>query len=645
MLRRKRLIVIMALCIAAQLFPYKSSAAAISIRLAGIDRYETAIKVSQDSWQNSDYAIIVSGQGFPDALCAAPLAKKYNAPILLTPKDELPVDVVQEIQRLGVKNVFIVGGTGVISSSVESELIALNIQSTRIQGQDRYETSAKVAQMIGTSNGVVIASGENFPDALSIAPIAATKQMPILLTNANALTSNIKNMAISTKAQKYVVGGSGVISSSAVASLNGYKRLSGVNRYETNLAIINEFSNALDFSKIYISTGNNFADALSGSAAAALTSSALLLTDGTDINTNTFFKSKYYNISSVKVLGGTSVVSELVINGLISAPPSKVILGYATYYYSGDNLSYNSLKTNSDLIDQLATDTYNTDESGNLKLTYKNTDGTGLLPTSQISYANSKNIDTYAMVSNCFDGSVAKSILENAANRRNLINNIIQTIKANNFKGVNIDLEGIYPYDRVYFTTFMSELYNTLHPLGYKVTIAVPAKTVDNLSDGWSGAFDYAQIANYTDEVVIMAYDEHYAGGSPGPIASAWWVQSVVNYAVKNIPSQKILLGLAAYGYDWPSSGASARAYGVNSIYNLAASYGAQIKWDTASNTNYFNYTDSSSVYHNVWFENSTSIAYKLDIVNNNNLGGVAIWRIGLEDSDYWTTIKTKLNK
>jgi spore germination protein YaaH/soluble P-type ATPase len=637
MLKRKRLLVAMALSIAALLIPYKAFAAPISVRLSGTDRYETAIKVSQDSWTKSDYVVIVSGENFPDGLCAAPLAKKYNAPILLTPSSGLPSNVVQEIQRLGAKNVFIVGGTGVVSSSVEGLLSKLNIQSTRIQGQDRYETSAKVAQQIGTSNGVVIAAGENFPDALSIAPIAAAKQMPILLTNANYLPQAIKNIALSGNIPKfYVIGGSGVISDSTVAPLTGYKRLSGINRYETNLAVINEFSSSLNFSNLYISTGNNFADALSGSAAAAETSSALILTDGTDPNTNTFIQSKYYNISSVKVLGGTAIVPDSIVQALISVPPSKVILGYATYYYSGDSSSYNSLTAHSDLINQIATDTYNTDGTGNL---------TGDLPTNQISYANSKNIDAYAMVANSFDGSVTKTLLESSVNRANLEKNILQAIRTNNFKGVNIDLEGIYSSDRSYFTTFMSELYNTLHPLGYKVTIAVPAKTVDSLSDGWTGAYDYAQIANYSDEVVIMTYDEHYAGGSPGPIASAGWVQSVVNYAVNNIPSQKILLGLAAYGYDWPSNGGYAKAYGVDGIYNLAASYGAQIKWDAASDTNYFNYTDSSSIYHSVWFENSTSIAYKLDIVNKSNLGGVAIWRLGLENSDYWTTLKTKLNK
>lgn len=635
MVKRKMIIAAIILCLSSQLVPYKAFAAPISIRLFGADRYETAIKVSEDSWTKSDYVVIASGENFPDALCATPLAKKYDAPILLTQSAAIPANVVSEIQRLGAKKVFIVGGTGVISSTAESVLNGLNIQCTRIQGQDRYETSAKVAQIIGTGNGVVIASGENFPDALSIAPIAAAKQMPILLTQSDALPPNIKSIALSTNAEKFVVGGSGVISDSIAAQLGSYKRLAGINRYETNLAVIKEFSSTINFKNVYVSTGNGFADAISGSAAAALTTSPLILTDGTDDNTNNFIKSEYYNITSLKVLGGTAVVPDSIIYNLLSAPSAKVILGYATYYYPGDSSSYNSITAHSDIINQIATDTYNTDGSGNL---------TGLLPVDQISYANSKNIDAYAMVANDFDGSIAKTLLESSANRANLINNISNAIRVNNFKGVNIDLEGIYSSDRVYLTTFMRELYAALHPQGYKVTIAVPAKTVESLTDGWAGAYDYAELANNSDEVVIMTYDEHYAGGAPGPIASEGWVQSVVNYAVSNIPSEKILLGIAAYGYDWPSNGAYAKAYGVDSMYNLAASYGAQIKWDPVSDTNYFNYTDSSSIYHSVWFENSTSIAYKLDIVNNNNLGGIAIWRLGLENADYWTSIKTKLN-
>lgn len=317
-----------------------------------------------------------------------------------------------------------------------------------------------------------------------------------------------------------------------------------------------------------------------------------------------------------------------------SNPLSKIVLGYTTYYYAGDSSSYNSLLAHSTSIDEIATQTYSTDAVGTI---------TGLIPSSQLSYANNNGIKALAMITNNFDGNIAKTLLENSANRKNLINNILSSIKTNNYKGVNIDLEGIYYYDRIYFSQFMKELYTVLHPLGYYVSAAVPAKTYDNTTEGWSGAYDYAQIAANCDQIVIMTYDEHYPGGTPGAIASIGWVQKVVNYAVTVIPKEKILLGTAAYGYDWSSNGT--KAYSINGIYNLASANAAQIQWDSVSQTPYFNYTDNSGIKHSVWFENGTSVGYKLDIVNNNNLAGIAIWRLGLENSDYWTSINTKLNK
>ena len=80
-------------------------------------------------------------------------------------------------------------------------------------------------------------------------------------------------------------------------------------------------------------------------------------------------------------------------------------------------------------------------------------------------------------------------------------------------------------------------------------------------------------------------------------------------------------------------------------MYNLATANGATVLWDSISKTPYFNYTDASGIAHSAWFENSTSVGYKLDLVNNYNLAGIAIWRLGLENADYWTTIKTKFNR
>jgi len=314
------------------------------------------------------------------------------------------------------------------------------------------------------------------------------------------------------------------------------------------------------------------------------------------------------------------------------AQSPRIVLGFTTRYGRNDNSSYNSMVKNHSLINQVATYTYTTDSYGNL---------TGDAPLDDISYARSNNIDIFALITNNFSASVGKTLLESRDNRQNLINNIIKVIETNGYKGVNIDMEGIYSSNREHFTLFMSELYNTLKPRGLMVTLDIPAKTWDDPKNGWAGAYDYPKLSAFADEIIIMTYDEHYPGGPPGPIASIGWVEKVINYALTVMPADKIMLGVAAYGYDWSSKGA--KSYGIGGIKKIAQTYNRTIQWDTTSKTPYFNYTDGSGVAHSVWFENSTSLAYKLDIVKNKNLKGIAIWKLGLEDADYWTTIRQKL--
>lgn len=312
----------------------------------------------------------------------------------------------------------------------------------------------------------------------------------------------------------------------------------------------------------------------------------------------------------------------------------KKVIGYTTYYYNGDISSYNSMVNNTSTIDEIASATHTTDGYGNL---------TGLMPSNQITYANSKNISPYVLIGNNYDGNVAKTLLESASNRQNFVNNLINIIKTNNYKGVNIDIEGIFSYDRSYFTTFMSEIYSSLKPLGYSVTVAVPAKTNDSSTNTWNYAYDYAAISKYADQVQIMAYDEHYPGGSPGAVASIGWVTNVVKYAVTVIPKEKLYLGVAAYGYDWSTNGT--KAYSISGSYNLAVTYNATIYWDSTSQSPYFSYIDVKGISHTVWFENNHSVAFKLDLVNSYDITGIAIWRLGLEDADYWSMIRTKFNR
>jgi spore germination protein YaaH len=244
-------------------------------------------------------------------------------------------------------------------------------------------------------------------------------------------------------------------------------------------------------------------------------------------------------------------------------------------------------------------------------------------------------------VGNNFSGDIAKTLLESSTNRSKFISNLLNILRTNNYKGANIDIEGIYSSDRNYYTTFLSEIYSTLKPLGYTISVSVPAKTSDNPNYTWNYAYDYANISKYADYILLMTYDEHYPGGSPGPVASIGWVSNVIKYAVTVIPKEKIYFGLAAYGYDWSSNGT--KAYSVNGCYNLAVNNGATILWDSTSKCPYFTYTDSTGVAHTVWYENSMSIEPKLDLVNSYNLAGIGIWRLGLENSDYWNSINSKI--
>lgn len=334
----------------------------------------------------------------------------------------------------------------------------------------------------------------------------------------------------------------------------------------------------------------------------------------------------------------SAAVGPVTVPSTPTTPPppssSKVVLGYAVKNYSTDVTSYNSMVSNTKSIDQIATFTYLTDSSGKLS---------GTAPADQISYAQNNGIKALALVSNNFDGSIAHSVLESSSNRQAFINNLVNIISTNGYKGANIDFESVPYSDRAYYTQFISDIKNTLSPLGYLTTISIPAKTSDSPTNSWSGAYDYAALGKTADEIVIMAYDEHGTWTSAGPVASIDWVTNAVNYARTVIPADKLLLGLAAYGYDWSSAGN--KALSLNQIDNLVSVFGGSVQWDEASESPYYSYTDTNGAKHTIWFENNSSIGYKCDLVNQNNLLGVGIWRLGLENPAYWTMINTKFNR
>lgn len=322
-----------------------------SQRIGGEDRYHTAVLISQSKFNESQYAVIVTGEDFPDALCAAPYAKAINAPILLTKKSSLNSYTKDELIRLNVKKVYIIGGTNAVSQAVEENIKQLGIQTERISGSSRYETSVKIAnelKKLTPYTEVFLASGENYPDALSAASIAAIKGTPILLTKKSELPDVVEDFTKQTSITKtYIMGSINAIYGIVSTKMPNPIRIGGNNRFDTNAKLIQNFSQQLNLNRIYLSigqgsTGREYADALTGAVAAAIDNTAILLTKKDIVNeVEMFVKYNLYNTTQLIVLGGTNAVSleqENTIKDLIKAIPNidkwkdiKTVMGFNKY--------------------------------------------------------------------------------------------------------------------------------------------------------------------------------------------------------------------------------------------------------------------------------------------------------------------------
>lgn len=292
---------------------YPNTAEASDIRLAGEDRYRTAVAISRQGWQSSDYALIVRGDDFADALCAGPLAGKYKAPILFTEKYSLNPYTLQELQRLKVKNVVIIGGYGVISGYIDQNLYSAGILKVeRIYGKDRYETSVEIAKRLG-SKEIALANARQYADALSVSAVAAVKGFSILLTPPDSLPEVVRQHLTNYRIERaYLIGGEEVISKEIEKQLRAPVRLAGENRYETNAAILDKFAGDLDFQRIMVAAGegkSTYTDSLAGVALAARTNSPLILS-GRKLadSTKSFLEKKISVASKMIILGGIQAI-------------------------------------------------------------------------------------------------------------------------------------------------------------------------------------------------------------------------------------------------------------------------------------------------------------------------------------------------
>ncbi|MBC2726130.1 cell wall-binding repeat-containing protein, partial [Desulfosporosinus sp.] len=302
-------------------------------RLGGYDRYGTTVQIADYGWQSASTAVLApSGDlNMVDALASSSLANAVDGPILLADKDSVPSDTMSELKKLGVKKVYMVSGTAVISAKVESDLSAAGIQTVRLGGYDRYETAVNIAKEIQTIKPfqeIVVTNAFANVDAISIAPIAAAKGIPVLLVDKDSVPTAVSDFInLSGINKTYVIGGTAVVADSVKDALPNALRLGGNDRFDTNTEVLKEFKNLIAGGKMFFANGNDSSliDSLAGAPMVAKVRGAIVLVNKESVPDGTKgFIQKNIALKNPGILGGTAVISDSTVQSLGYNQPGQL---------------------------------------------------------------------------------------------------------------------------------------------------------------------------------------------------------------------------------------------------------------------------------------------------------------------------------
>jgi len=316
---------------------------------------------------------------------------------------------------------------------------------------------------------------------------------------------------------------------------------------------------------------------------------------------------------------GLSAELELVNGSLPDRRPLRM-----AYYYPVDNAAYESLTANLGRLDVVAPHWLTVDAEGGVRSTAP------VRAIGALRAARAPVLPSVALTNH----DAAHSVLTDDAISTRTIDSLVAAVDG--WDGLALDFEGIDVRDGAALSTFIQRLGKALRTNGKQYAIALPAKTSD-VGNSWSGAYDYAAIADAADLYLVMAYGFKTSGSSePGSTAPLTWVDRSMAYAVSRIPAEKLLLGVAFYGYDWNiTRGPPARALRNSDVRQLVDRLGITPTFDGESATATFRYQSDGET-HEVWFEDARAVAAKLELVAKYGLRGVGAWRLGQEDPAVW---------
>lgn len=318
-----------------------------------------------------------------------------------------------------------------------------------------------------------------------------------------------------------------------------------------------------------------------------------------------------------------------------------------SYIYFGNTNSYfQHVENTQNSLNEISPNYFNVKTDGSLDLTLA-------IDTRFIAEMQKKGIKVVPFLSNHWDRAKGVKALQN---RHKLSDQIAAAVEYYNLDGVNVDIENVTETERELYTDFVKLLREKL-PEEKTVAVSVAANPW-GLTKGWQASYDYSALAKYSDYLMIMAYDESYTGGAPGPVASYGFVESTVQKALTEVPKEKLVLGIPFYGRYW-KNGAAMGGYGLSNtdVARLVSNYNGSVHFDNKKKSPYAVITIKANDIkpyilgtkleagtYTIWYENETSIKYKLELVNKYDLKGTGSWSLGQETNDTWNYYSLWLN-
>lgn len=272
--------------------------------------------------------------------------------------------------------------------------------------------------------------------------------------------------------------------------------------------------------------------------------------------------------------------------------------------------------------------------------------------TTVIDTLRSHGIQVVPTVTESLNAPSMAALLSDSAQRAAHVQTLVGLVTANGYDGIDLDYEamnfGGTSTDKTAvrngFVMLLGELGAALDAQGKLLSVTVGPRTKAD-DPNWP-IYDYAGIAPAVDRFRIMAYNYHWAGGSPGAVAPLWWVDTILAYAVTVVPAGRIEVGVPLYGYDWPADPTQPDGYGtaVGRTYAqaeaLRVQYGATRQWSSTDAAPHFTYTTAQGVQHVVWYNDVDSTKAKMTFIEKYHLKGLAFWAVGYEDTRQWDVLR-----